>query len=101
MTRTFTFLHLHLHLQPEVATARARDLSREDLGGASFGLYSEGFDFFFKSDDADVRCCSRASLWWLMPAQNFMMWLHLFDNIVTNWHKLISVAALFAPRCHV
>jgi hypothetical protein len=42
-------------LQPEVATPRARDLAREDLGGSAFGLYYEGFDFYFKSDNAEVR----------------------------------------------
>jgi hypothetical protein len=26
--------------------------------------------------------------------QNFMMWLDLFDNIVTNWKKLIAVPFL-------
>jgi hypothetical protein len=48
-------MHPHWCLQPEVAMARARELSREDLGGSAFGLYSDlGFDFYFKSDNAEV-----------------------------------------------
>ncbi len=49
-------------LQPEVATPRARDLAREDLGGAAFGLYYEGYDFYFKSDSAEVRVVHAASV---------------------------------------
>jgi hypothetical protein len=90
----------HRRMQPEVATVRARELSREELGGSTFGLHSDlGCDFFFKSDNAEVRtarvlqtCCSHVAL-----LQNFVLWLELFDNIVTNWKKLLSVVALSLP----
>ena len=73
---------------------RARDLSREELGGSTFGLHSDlGCDFFFKSDNAEARIAAvlqpRCSLVTLL--QNFLLWLDLFDNIVTNWKKLLSV----------
>jgi hypothetical protein len=48
--------------QPEVATLRARDLAREDLGGSAFGLYYEGLDFYFKSDNAEVRVADAAPI---------------------------------------
>jgi hypothetical protein len=115
-------------MQPEVATVRARELSREELGGSTFGLHSDlGCDFFFKSDNAEVRaagvlqpCCSHVTLLHLLLSchaiapvalmsryctccshvtllQNFVLWLDLFDNIVTNWKKLLSVVALSLP----
>ena len=34
----------------------------------------------------------RSLLQLIVILQNFMMWLDLFDNIVTNWKKLIAVA---------
>ena len=34
----------------------------------------------------------RSQLQLIVILQNFMMWLDLFDNIVTNWKKLIAVA---------
>jgi hypothetical protein len=89
--------HRRCCLQPEIATERARELSRQDLGGAAFGLYTEGFDYYFKSDTAEV--CETIAVLWLLLAQdyfmqNFMLWLNLFDNIITSWKKLNSVSRL-------
>ncbi len=57
--------------------ARARELSREDLGGSAFGLYADlGFDYYFKSDNAEVRAAK---------AQAF----HSLPSVTSNYFRRI------------